>query len=305
MYKTEALLAFEQVARLGSFTAAAAARGVTAMAISKQVSGLEAQLGEALFERTTRKVRLTGFGEEFLGYVRDILAEQQRMAHWLESREGEVSGHLRVVSQAAQTMELTLFPWLGAFCELHPQLTISFDVQEKVLDVHHDQYDVYWGVGEYLGQLHPGLKRRKMWSAGFGIYASPGYLQRFGHPQTPDELEGHRVIGYPHQEPGNILVVNNQANTHPDAMEYRQLEAPIKSVAGQPILAAQGLGLINALVDNPDIRLLVEKGRLVPVLEDYWFSNTEVFIYTQQVKFDQPKVRAFVDFFLAKRDQWH
>ena len=112
------------------------------------------------------------------------------------------------------------------------------------------------------------------------------------------------MIGYLHQQPSNILIINKSAHSEQTEMQYELVDTSINTVSGHSLLAAQGLGLINALVDNPDIKTYLSKQQLVPVLQDYWYASAEVYIYYQQVKIQQPKVRAFIDFFLGKREQW-
>ena len=87
-------------------------------------------------------------------------------------------------------------------------------------------------------------------------------------------------------------------------MEFVVLDAPMKTVSGQSKFAVSGLGLVNALVDNNDIKAYLANGQLLPVLEKYWYSSAEIYIYYHQVKLEQPKVRAFIDFFLSKRKYW-
>lgn len=304
MFKTETLTAFVQVAKYGSFTAAANAQGQTPMALSKQVSQLESRLAEPLLERSTRKVSLTEFGEAFLLRAQQILGQHDSLAGWLEAQKGQVGGTLKVVTQSTQTYDETVFAWLAEFHQLYPDIKLEFDVQESIIDINKDAHDIYWGVADYLGQQHPGLKRRSMWKADFGIFASPQYLSEFGIPQMPDDLIHHRMIGHTHEQPGNLLVINKAVNSNQTEMEYQLLQASVKTVSGHSALAVQGLGLINALVDNLDIKAYLVSGQLVPVLADYWYKNVEVYIYYQQVKSEQPKVRAFIDFFLSKRDQW-
>ena len=304
MLKTQTLIVFTQVALYQGFSAAARALGQTPMAISKQVSALEKQLGEPLFVRSTRQVKLTEFGEGFLRRAKQILEQHKQLEQWLDVRTETVSGRLTVVSQGALTFESTVFPWLGEFHRLYPHIELVFDLQEKAIDIAKDEFDIYWGVGEYLGDQHPGLVRRLMWRAPIGIYASPAYLERMGTPTTPDELAGHQVIGYPHEQPGHILVINETIDSQQTGMTYRHLDAPIKTVCSQTQLAEAGVGLINALTDNIDIVESVEKGTLVSVLEPYWYQDGEVYIYYQQVRYEQPKVRAFIDFFIGKRDDW-
>ena len=304
MFKTETLNAFALVAKYRSFTLAANVQGQTPMALSKQVSLLEKRLAEPLFERSTRNIRLTQFGDEFLIRVKKILQQHDSLAHWLDSRKGEYSGTLKVVTQGTQTYDETVFPWLAEFHQLYPDIELVFEVQEDIIDIDKDHYDIYWGIADYLGLKHPSLKRRSLWKTQLGIFASPEYLIKYSTPLTPSELKNHRMIGHPHHQPGNALVVNKIANSKQEELECEMLLAPIKTVSGQSKFAVQGLGLINALADNHDIKEYLANKKLVPVLENYWYTPVEIYIYYHQVKLEQPKVRAFIDFFLSKRKYW-
>lgn len=305
MFKTETLLAFAQVAKYGGFTAAAKVQGQTAMALSKQVSGLELRLGHALFERTTRTLRLTEFGEQFLLRVKPLLAEHQALDGWVEGLSGHVAGTLQVVTQGVLTYQETVFPFLAEFCALYPKLDIKLDINEKLIDVDVDQYDIYWGVGDYLGENHPGLKRRLMWQAPYGIFASPEYLAKQGVPQTPVDLAQHRLIGFIQSVPQGALVVTPELEQATgDDMPYVVMDTSVQAASGHTELAINGLGLINALCDNSDIKNALASGTLLPVLEPYWHKNVLAYIYYQQVKYEQPKVRAFIDFMLEKRALW-
>jgi LysR family transcriptional activator of dmlA len=99
-------------------------------------------------------------------------------------------------------------------------------------------------------------------------------------------------------------VVNKTLDCNEEAMAFVEVDAPIKTVSGQSMLATQGLGLINALCDNHDIKAYLAKGQLVPVLKDHWYQGVEIYVCYQQVKILQPKVRVFIDFFLSKRSMW-
>jgi LysR family transcriptional regulator, transcriptional activator for dmlA len=304
MFKTETLVAFRLVAKHRSFTLAANAQGQTPMAMSKQVSQLENRLGEALFERSTRNIKLTQFGEAFLHRVNKILEQHDSLALWLDSRQEKYSGTLKIVAQDVQIYDETIFPWIAEFHRLYPDIELVFEVQEQVIDINHDAYDIYWGVADYLGAKHPSLKRRSLWRSKLGIFAAPSYLTKYGTPSTPEDLHHHHMIGHPHQQPSNALVVNKTVNSNQQEMDCVLVKAPVKTVSGQANFAVQGLGLINALIDNHDIKTYLAEQQLVPVLEQYWYSCVEIYIYYHQVKLEQPKVRAFIDFFLAQRAHW-
>lgn len=87
---------FQAVAQEGHFGRAAMACAVTQPALSVQIKDLEDQLGMTLFERSTRQVRLTGFGEDFAKRVRDILRSVDELGDLARAAQGGMSGQLRI-----------------------------------------------------------------------------------------------------------------------------------------------------------------------------------------------------------------
>lgn len=304
MFKTDTLQAFVSVAEHQSFTEAAVQHQQTPMALSKQVSQLENKLGEALFTRTTRRVRLTEFGKEFYAKAFDILQHHKSLDDWVESRDENVSGNLKLCAQHGDIYIETIYPWLDEFCKMYPMINLSFDVNEGVLDIQKEQYDIYWGVSEYLGQKYAGLKKRFLWRSKYGIYAAPAYLAKYGVPKTIEELKGHQVIGYLHNQPNNVLVYKDSKDSANKPFGVVELDSTIQTVAGLTELAVNGLGLVNAAADQRDVKQYTEEGKLKPILEEYWSDAAEVFIYYHQSKVQQKKIRVFIDFFLTKRELW-
>ncbi len=302
MFKVDTLIAFELVATHGSFTAAAQANQQTPMAISKQVSKLEKQLAQALFERTTRHLQLTDFGRNFRQEAQAVLTQHQSLSNWVKGQHGEISGELSIVAQSSEFYQETIFPWLAEFHQRYPKLKLKFDLKENVIDIDKDHFDIYWGVGEYLGTKSASLKRRLLWQSQCGIFASPEYLAQYGTPQVPDDLEGHQLIGYLHNKPDNLLILNS--TEQPGEPNYIALQSPISTVTGHIELAASGLGMINAGDDVFRIKSLVDQHKLLPVLQEYWLPNAEIFVYYHQTAQQQKTVRTFLDFFLRKRDEW-
>jgi len=304
MLKIDTLIAFELAAQHGSFTAAAHANQQTPMAISKQVSKLEQQLSQALFERTTRSLSLTSFGREFRIKAQEVIAQHQSLSHWVNGQQDEIMGELRIVAQSSEFYQETIFPWLNEFHRKYPHLALKFDLQENVIDLQQDAFDVYWGVGEYLGDKNPGLKRRLLWRSRCGVFASPQYLAEYGKPTSPDDLQGHKIIGYLHNKPDNYLVLCNTDEAGASQPHYVPLDLALSTVTGHVELAANGLGIINAGDDVYKIKQLVAQNKLQPILTDYWLPNAEVFVYYHQTTQQQKNVRVFLDFFLNKRDEW-
>ena len=87
---------FEAVAKHAHFGRAAEACAVSQPALSVQIKELEETLGQALFERTARKVRLTGFGEEFAKRVREILRAVEELGELARTSRDALAGRLRM-----------------------------------------------------------------------------------------------------------------------------------------------------------------------------------------------------------------
>jgi DNA-binding transcriptional LysR family regulator len=304
MFKTESLLAMKKVAEYQSFTKAAHFLGQTPMAVSKQISTLEARLNQPLFERTTRRVRLTEFGSSFLAHAEQILQQHELLDNWLDEDIKQVSGTLKIVAQSVEVYQSTVYPWLAEFIERYPELELQLDIDKGVIDIEANHHDIYWGVGAYLGKLKQGLRSRLLIQSQYGIYASPNYLKKQGIPKTIEDLKKHQVIGYLHNQPSNILLTNKTEEGQANEMGYVILEAKVKAVSGLIDLAVAGLGLINLAAEEQALIQAIAENKLVPVMETHWWNNASVYLYYHQVKYQQAKVRAFIDFFIDKREEW-
>lgn len=294
------LRTFELVAQEGNMTKAAALMSKSVMAVSKQISNLEHSVGQALFIRTRRELKLTEYGREFLKRCTALNNQHRELQQWVQSTEYEVSGEIRILTQANEVITETFTPWIGEFLKKYPLLNVVLDVKESLVDIAHDEYDIYWGVGSYLGDRFNGLKQRSLYNERYGIFASPEYLKRKGTPKVPDDLETHDVVGYLYNQPSNVLVLQSQTGE----VIHKILNSRVKAVAGMVECAQSGLGLINALPKAKQIEEAVEDGSLVAVMEEYWWDRAEAFIYYHQTVTVEPKVRAFIDFYLDKRPHW-
>lgn len=294
------LRTFELVAQEGNMTKAAALMSKSVMAVSKQISNLEHSVGQALFIRTRRELKLTEYGREFLKRCTALNNQHRELQRWVQSTEYEVSGEIRILTQANEVITETFTPWIGEFLKKYPLLNVVLDVKESLVDIAHDEYDIYWGVGSYLGDRFNGLKQRSLYNERYGIFASPEYLKRKGTPKVPDDLETHDVVGYLYNQPSNVLVLQSQTGE----VIHKILNSRVKAVAGMVECAQSGLGLINALPKAKQIEEAVEDGSLVAVMEEYWWDRAEAFIYYHQTVTVEPKVRAFIDFYLDKRPHW-
>lgn len=127
----DALLAFDAVARAGSFEAAAAELALTASAVAKRVAGLEERLDQPLFLRQPAKgLSLTPAGHEYLPQVRQALALLQAMP--LHQRASPQRERLRVSSTPTFARQL-LVPALPGFAAAHPHVELELTLSVPLL----------------------------------------------------------------------------------------------------------------------------------------------------------------------------
>lgn len=124
MLDVRRLRVLREVARRGSFSAAAEALNFTQPAISRQIATLEAEVGTVLVERGSRGVRLTPAGELLVTHADAILDRLALAESQLEALAGLEGGRLRLGSVA--TANATLLPRaIRAFSQEYPNVRLD------------------------------------------------------------------------------------------------------------------------------------------------------------------------------------
>jgi DNA-binding transcriptional LysR family regulator len=112
------------VAEEAGFTRAAARLHVAQPGVSAQIRQLERELGQPLFDRTARTVRLTEVGEAVLPYARAALAAAAGMRQVVDEFTGLLRGHV-VMGGVTAPSALRLADMLADFHQLHPAVELS------------------------------------------------------------------------------------------------------------------------------------------------------------------------------------
>lgn len=135
MLETNDLRLFDEVAREGSFTAAAELLGYTQSAVSRRVAALEREAGGPLFVRLARGVRLTPAGEALRRHAVAVLERLDRAEEELAAIHRGGGGTLRVGAFA--TANVWMVPQaLKTFGERHPgvEVRLSEGLSGRLLD---------------------------------------------------------------------------------------------------------------------------------------------------------------------------
>ncbi|MDB5847035.1 MAG: transcriptional regulator [Rhodoferax sp.] len=255
----DALRIFVTVAKLSSFTRAAEQLGLPKARVSTAVQQLEAELGARLLHRTTRSVRLTPDGEQFLDRCKALLADADEVQALFQQGSAGLRGRLRVDLPVHIACHMVL-PRLPEFIAAHPQLEIELSTTDRRVDLVHEGFDCLLRVGSLSDS---GLVARRLGTLAMVNVASPAYLAAYGVPHTLDDLDAHRQVRYAPTLGGAPGVWDyrdgDQCATHPMASVITVTHTDAYQAA-----CLAGLGLIQ--VPLLSVRALIAEGRLVEVL---------------------------------------
>lgn len=280
---------FLSVAQAKSFRAAADRTGVTRSAVSQAIGRLEAELGIALFVRTTRSVNLTEAGQLLLDRVAPAMADLSAAITSTQELAGRPSGLLRLaVSSIAE--RFIAGPLLASFVETYPEIELDVFITDDEFDIVAAGYDAGVRLGEIIEQdmiAIPVSDDQRQ-----ATVASPAYLARHGRPLHPKDLTGHRCIGW---RPAPS-VAPYRWEFEEDGQAFDVAVAPQVTTNDMGLMlrmALSGSGITFGMEET--FRPFVERGELVLLLEEYLPSFAGFFLYFPSRRNLAPKLRALVD----------
>mgnify|MGYP000894207565 CR=1 FL=1 len=289
------LRVFHAAAEAGSFTHAAETLRLSQSAISRQVSALEHDVGVPLFHRHARGLVLTEQGEMLFRTAHDVLMKLESIRTRLTEAKDRPSGVLRVTTTVGLGAGW-LTDRLQEFLELYPEINLQLILANEELDLTMRQADCAIRLRQ---PLQPDLIQRRLFTVHFHLYASPGYISKYGKPATMADLKKHRIVTFGLPVP-------------PHLSELNWLETVGDFESGQRIASLQ----INDILS---IKRAVQTGAGIAMLPDYVVSKeaglvqlldeTEVpsfdtyFCYPEAMK-NQAKLHVFRDFVIAKARNW-
>ncbi|TPG57009.1 LysR family transcriptional regulator [Ewingella americana] len=190
--KIQSMQVFVRVAELSNFTRAAESLGMPKGSVSRLVQQLETRMSARLLHRSTRRVQLTQDGQVFYERCKELLANMDELESMFQSHPSTVSGRLRVDMSVAMARDLVL-PRLGEFLNRYPAIEIELSSTDHRVDVVREGFDCVVRVGALKDS---GLIARPLGEFTVVNCASPGYLQRYGTPEHPNQLTQHAMVHY-------------------------------------------------------------------------------------------------------------
>lgn len=288
MSKLERLQIFLHVIEENSFAKASRKLKVSTAAVSKQVSSLEKDLGIQLLHRTTRSLELTDAGRLYYEYGKRVLKDVEELDAIISGMRSEPSGTLKIVSQR-QFGRTYIIPHLSEFLAKYPKLSLSMELAERIPDLQREKIDVLIGMSIPTSSE---TIQRKIGMTRYIICASPEYLKVHGTPQKPMDLLKHRYITHSMRSPDNSLTFKHGKQVH--------LEPYIRLNDTQAMLecAKAGLGIVK--LHEYVVRDALDKNELVEIMQDQHDPDSPIYLAYPERRYVQPKIRHFIDFFVAK-----
>lgn len=275
---------FCKVVQCANFTAAAKALGVSAAAVSKQVSLLEAELGVSLLHRTTRQVALTEIGEAYYHEAQKVLLALEQADGVIAAVKEEPTGLLRVKSPR-YFAEHFIVPRLPQFMANYPKLIIDLQIAEHIPHLLEEDLDVVFGMS---AQVASNSIQKKITTTRYVFCASPHYLSQYGTPLHPADLSKHQYITHTMREPNDLWKFPTGEQVYLKPVVY------LNDAQAMRECAIKGLGI--AALHHYQVADALANGDLIKLLPSCDMPQIPVFLYYHPGRYMQPKVKAWVEF---------
>jgi LysR family transcriptional regulator, regulator for bpeEF and oprC len=287
MDMVEAMRVAVAVARHKSFSSASRDLHLSAPSVSRIVADLEADLGVRLFNRTTRQLNLTDAGTEFVKKSSDLLEELDLMRSTVRDRHETPRGRLRVSCVTAFGNEC-LAPAMPEFTRRYPQIDISMDLGNRLVDLIGEHFDVAIRVGPLSDSS---LIAQRIFTQRIVFVASPQFCERYGTPKTLDELRACPSITQVSGEWGRI----HRFSQNGEAIDFevpQHLTMNAARAVRNACLTGWGYSLLPDFMVAQDFT----ENRLVRLLPDYEPTEQPIFAFYAQRRHIPHKVRVFIDY---------
>ncbi len=282
----EAWAIFACVVEHRSFSGAAAAIGVSKATVSKAIARLEAQLGTALFHRTSRRLTLTDSGTALAERAGRILAEAQAAEEAAIDSAKAPSGMVRIAAPITFGIRFVADAIADLLTE-HPGIQIDLRLSDARVDIVADGYDIALRIADLPDSS---LRARRLAPVQARVVAAPAYLAQHGTPRHPADLAHHACFLY-----ANAI----------GAWQFRKADGEEAAVrpAG-PLITDNGDAMMPALLAGLGIARLPDfiidrelaDGRLVEILADWSPMNIALHLLTPPSTLRPARVELVIDF---------
>jgi DNA-binding transcriptional LysR family regulator len=292
MDKLKQLESFVSVATRGSLTAAAKAEGVAPAIMGRRLDALEQRLGVKLLIRTTRRITLTHEGSAFLEDCQRLLADLANAEASVSAGGVKASGHLRITAPAGFGRR-HVAPLVPRFRATHPEVSISLNLSDRVVDLAGEGFDCAVRVGDLpdssLVSVRMADNRRL-------CVATPAYLARHGVPQHPNDLARFDCLTLSSDASQTRGWAFRESAAEGSEVVHLRPGGPLDCSDGQVLHDWCMAGWGIAWRSTWEVEAEIAAGALVAVLEDFAAPANGIYAVFPQRKHLPLRVRLWIDF---------
>jgi DNA-binding transcriptional LysR family regulator len=268
--------------------------------LGRRIDALEKRLGVKLMYRSTRRLVVSEEGAAFLERCRGLLTEWDQAENELSAGRRAVNGHL-IVSAPAAFGRKHVAPLAPAFIVDKPELQVSFNLTDRVVDLVREGYDLSIRIG---GAVDPNFVAVKLASNRRVVCGTPEYFRQHGKPKTLEDLPRH-----------NCLAFNLQGGQNRGWYFRRNGKLVTVRVGGSldcndgELLhrwVSEGLGL--GWRSTWEIQQQLARGELETVLDEFALPDYDILAVYPQQRYVPARVRYFIDYLkevYASEDYWN
>ena len=294
------LRSFVLIAEKGGFAAAAVVDGVTPVVMGRRLSALEDRLGVRLMHRSTRGLRLTEVGADFLVRCRDTLRDFDDLELSISASRSSVTGRL-VISAPAGFGRRHVAAHAPAFLAAYPDLQLTLHLTDALVDLVRDRVDVAIRIGPVSD---PNLVVSRLHTNHRLVCGSPDYFARKGFPIVPEDLLQHNCLTLA----ASVGQQRGWMFRQGDEMAAVQVAGNLSCSDGELLTEWMIGGLGLGWRSTWEVSAALAQGKLVSVLDEYAVGDYPIQAIYPAQRYVPAKVHAFIEFLRVlymQADYWN
>ncbi|KPL96408.1 LysR family transcriptional regulator [Vibrio splendidus] len=289
-FDLKTLALFLRVVEIGKIGRAGEDFELSTTNASQRVQQLEAELGVKLFHRSTRTITLTHDGEMFLPHARRIVDDVEEVANVFKGSESNVQGRLKVAVSASYGRHY-IVPFIPELLELYPNLELEIDFNDKTEDLIEHGYDLAFRIGNLSSS---NLLARRLADNPIMLVASPDYIEKYGAPESPEDLLKHRCLPLGHAVDWAFMSADGKVHKVSVA---NPISLNLGDAISDLVESGMGIGMASYWHAGPSLK----SGRVIQILPDYKLVNdTKIWAVRPPGRVLPVRVKVFLDFIEKK-----
>lgn len=287
MDKIALMRIFVEAAERESFVGASQRLGMSAPAVTRAIARLEDSLSVRLFNRTTRRVRLTESGARYYGDAKRILEEIEEVESALVGVYRKPKGVLSVTAPVLFGRKY-IVPILTEFLERHPEVKVKAIFFDRISNILDEGLDVAIRIGNLNDSGQFAVRVGNVQKV---VCGSPDYFNKHGVPNHPADLADHQIIRSSAVEPSTTWWFHSDGDRVSvrvfPRLQFNQNDSAISAVK-------YGYGITRLM--SYQVGEEFQSGSLVRILQAYEAEPIPINIVHLEGLRASAKVRSFVDF---------